>query len=303
MTIDEFSQHALENCDSTAAAKPVVVCGNVDDKKLWAAFSLLNVAVLLTSPPCQPWSKTGRLGGLATFEGLLFPTMLEYAAFAHVHAVLCENVAGFPNHHHYHEIVAKAAVKGLRLVDCALVPCQRVMPVIRNRWLGVFMHVTVPLEHEIVKAVEECNMPSMTCAAPAVGPRLAEADAIHVNISCTERELLAPSKDALQMLKRAELLPPWLFDKVDARSTEPTLQARLIDADGKLSGVMARYGSQRRLPLDLLKDKGLRAMLFGSLSDYRYFSPWEVLASLGFPAHQKLSIDLPEAFQQTGNAL
>eukprot|EP00438_Fugacium_kawagutii_P029602 Skav235416 [mRNA] locus=scaffold924:114031:118563:- [translate_table: standard] len=303
MDVDAFYEYALSIDSASVGPKPIVVQCSVHCNKLWAALSFLNVSVILASPPCQPWSTTGRQGGLATFEGLIFPTTLDYAAEAKVHAVLAENVAGFPNHADFHDVIAKAAVKGLRLVDGCLVGCQRVLPVLRNRWLGIFLHVSIPLDPELVKQVKGHCIQTIACQAPAVGPCLQEADAVHVNISSTECELLTPSVEAVTMFKRYDLAPRWLLDKVDSKLSEPVLAARIVPPTGKMSGVMARYGTQHLLPLDLLQEKGLHTMLHGCLEDFRYFSPWEVLASLGFPPSQFISVGIHDAFQQTGNAL
>eukprot|EP00438_Fugacium_kawagutii_P011062 Skav221289 [mRNA] locus=scaffold2775:254644:259185:- [translate_table: standard] len=303
LSVDDFLEHALSRCESNETLPTIVVQGKVDDPRFWVAISLLNVSVALASPPCQPWSSTGRQSGLAAFDGLVFTSMLDLAAAAKLHALVCENVVGFPNHPDYHEVLAHSAFRGLKLVSGGLVPCQKMLPVIRNRWLGVFIHVSIPLETELLKNIQQYVMPAITCAYPATGPTLREADAIHTNMTATERDLLQVSQEAVSMLRRFELCPQWLVDEVDSNSSEPMLQARLLTPDNKLSGVMARYGGQHLLPLDLLKEKGLHTMLFGSLEDYRYFSPWEILASMGFPPHTRISACVAQAFQQTGNAL
>ena len=71
----------------------------------------------------------------------------------------------------------------------------------------------------------------------------------------------------------------------------------------KISGIMARYGSQHLLPIDHLLSKGLQTMLCDEGGMLRYFSPWEFLAALGFPPSVVLSSDLSLAFQQSGNAI
>eukprot|EP00438_Fugacium_kawagutii_P019037 Skav208704 [mRNA] locus=scaffold42:439639:444144:- [translate_table: standard] len=303
MSVDEFYQHALDTCEHAEHVKPVVVHCTIYETKLWAALTLLNVAVILASPPCQPWSTTGRQGGLSTPEGLLFCSLLDRAAACRMHAVVCENVVGFPNHADYQDVLAQAAVKGLKLVDGGLIACQRLVPVIRNRWLGVFMHVSIQIEPDLVKKVKDMCMPTMVCQVPALGPSLAEADALHVNMSPTESELLRPSDHAISMMKRYELAPRWLLDKVDTRNAEPVLQSRILGPNEKLSGVMASYGSQHLLPINLLREKGMHTMLCGTYPEYRYFSPWEILASMGFPETVWLDVDVKGAFQQSGNAL
>eukprot|EP00438_Fugacium_kawagutii_P007364 Skav218577 [mRNA] locus=scaffold2610:466196:467680:+ [translate_table: standard] len=299
MSIDEYYQHALTNSD----AGLVVVQGSVDRPKLWAALSLFNVSVVLASPPCQPWSTTGRQSGLGSIDGSIFTTTLENCASLRVHAVLCENVAGFVNHHDYQQVITIAALKGLRLVCNGLVPCQKARPVIRNRWLGVFLHASLDVDTKTLDAVKALTMPSVPCAQPSAGPSLRESDAIHVNVTHDELVLLTPSPEAVAMMKRSDMIPEWLADKVDWRANEPVLSARMIGESDKLSGVMARYGNQHKLPQDLLCQKGLHTMLFGSITQFRLFSPWEVLAALGFPATACVTGDLAEAFQQSGNAI
>eukprot|EP00435_Cladocopium_sp_Y103_P019250 s2144_g4.t1 len=66
---------------------------------------------------------------------------------------------------------------------------------------------------------------------------------------------------------------------------------------------MAMYGRQHELPVDHLKKKGLQTVVFAEGDEDRYFSPWEILAALAFPPSTVIAKDLPQAFQQVGNAI
>eukprot|EP00435_Cladocopium_sp_Y103_P054187 s604_g17.t1 len=94
-----------------------------------------------------------------------------------------------------------------------------------------------------------------------------------------------------------------MVSKVNWTLANPILRARAITKDLKVSGIMARYGSQHLLPIEHLKAKGLQTMLYDENGLLRFFSPWEFLSALGFPVAVVTSSDLAVAFQQSGNAI
>eukprot|EP00438_Fugacium_kawagutii_P014767 Skav228756 [mRNA] locus=scaffold589:114345:118814:+ [translate_table: standard] len=73
--------------------------------------------------------------------------------------------------------------------------------------------------------------------------------------------------------------------------------------DQQLSGIMAGYGSQHKLPVAHLKDKGMFTVLYHDTEGHRYFSPWEIVAALGFPECVVLDENIVIAQRQAGNAI
>eukprot|EP00438_Fugacium_kawagutii_P024750 Skav213500 [mRNA] locus=scaffold3849:181721:186236:+ [translate_table: standard] len=278
MTVDEFLQQAHDGKINST----VVVHGSVDDVKVWVALGYLNVSTLLISPPCQPWSSTGKQGGITAVDGAIFLTVLESAGIAKHHAVICENVPGLVKHPDFQRVVTGAALKGMKLVLDDVNACHKALP----------LRAAKNMPHAADRS--QSRLP---------GPSLCEADSVHVNVSAMERALLEPSQDAIELMKRSDLIPSWLRDKVNWSNTNPVLDARTTGPNGKMSGIMARYGSQHLLPLEHLQEKGLHTTVFNDQGRLRLFSPWEVLSALGFPETVCVSNIIQDAYQQVGNTI
>lgn len=52
--------------------EPVVLCGDVTNPLTWVYLGLCNTAFILMSPPCQPWSSSGRNKGTSCDDGRAF---------------------------------------------------------------------------------------------------------------------------------------------------------------------------------------------------------------------------------------
>lgn len=299
LTPQQFYEYALDG----RVPKTVVVHGSVTDMMIWAALSLLNVTVLLISPPCQPWSTTGTMGGLNTNDGEVFAVVLENGGLAKIHAIAAENVPGLVRHADFPTLTARAALKGMVYICGELISCQRALPVSRSRWLGSFIHASMSPDTSLIMSAKSVSGGPDKSQSMLPGPSLKEADAVHVNMSLFEINALTPCEDAMAMMRRSDMIPSWLKDKVDWTKDDPVLFARTIHGHQKMSGVMARYGEQHTLPLSHLLDKGIHMVVFHDEIRVRLFSPWEVLAALGFPTNTVISCNSHDAFQQVGNAI
>eukprot|EP00438_Fugacium_kawagutii_P013663 Skav213136 [mRNA] locus=scaffold107:376351:402111:+ [translate_table: standard] len=297
LSAETFCERAVQGRIST----PVVVRCDVRSTLLWMGMSILNVGYILASPPCQSWSTVGAGGGLASPDGEVFAPMLKNAGYMRVLALLAENVPGITRHPDYGVLITGGAMDGMRLILSGTFKCQRALPVQRDRWLATFIHVSLSVEPSIIKQAMSFTFASKECNAGLPGPTLKSADVIIHDMDPNLRRLLTPDADAIALLTDPEYLPPaW---KSTQRAGEEVLRTRAIKADEQISGIMARYGSQHKLPLNHLKDKGLFTVLYMDCNGYRYFSPWEVVASLGFPECVILDEDLTIAQQQAGNAI
>eukprot|EP00438_Fugacium_kawagutii_P017857 Skav229920 [mRNA] locus=scaffold3709:15604:19383:- [translate_table: standard] len=181
--------------------------------------------------------------------------------------------------------------------------CHKALPVYRSRWLGTFIHSSITPDPSCINAARKVCHAVDVSLAKLPGPSLREADAIHVNVSASELALLEPAPEALELMARSDMVPSWLRDKINWSLANPVMEARTHGPETKMSGVMARYGSQHLLPRENLQEKGLHTTLFGDQGRVRLFSPWEVLSAMGFPAAVVISNVLQEAFQQVGNAI
>ena len=288
--------------DQTLPKMCVVVC-DVRDTTMWMCLSLLNVSNLLISPPCQPWSSSGREKGLGCDDGQVFSDVLKKAGWCRVHAVSAENVPGITRHQDFQTLVAGAALDGMKMVLSGVFSCQRAVPVYRDRWLATFVHSSISLSSSHVISIQSLSFASEMFACPMPGPTLHEADALFQVMNDDDRAEVTIDDKAMRMLERPDLVPKWMCDKINWTQDKPVLSARSITKDAKLSGVMARYGSQHELPQSLLCEKGLQTMVCSDETGVRYFAPFEILAALAFPKCAVISSDRTMAYQQVGNAI
>jgi site-specific DNA-cytosine methylase len=283
--------------------KLVFVEACVSNSLVWTALGLLNVGFGFASPPCPPWSGAGSEKGLGCDDGQIFSTVLKLAGQFRMSALLVENVPGIARHSDFESLLAGAILDGMKMVVQGVFSVHRALPLYRDRWLATFCHVAVVIPTTSVQSVRNLSLASVELGLPLPGPSLQAFDAVHPNDASVNKSDLMPSNEALEFLRRSDMMPGWLKEKVNWTVEDPVLHARLVSPEGKLGGVMARYGSQHKLPLEHLKAKGLQTLLLNDRGQARLFSPWEILAALAFPASVVISKDLTVAFQQVGNAI
>ena len=288
--------------DGTFTGTCVLLC-DVRDTKMWMGLSLLNVNTLLISPPCQPWSSAGRERGMQCDDGRVFSDVLQKAGWSRIHSVLAENVPGITKHPDFQTLIAGAALDGMKMVLSGVFACHRVLPLYRDRWLATFVHSSISFTSSRVVSIQALSFASEAFQCPMPGPTLRSADAVMDAMDDPDRTEVMIDDDAMKMLCRSDLVPTWVVEKIDWSLNQPVFASRCIDGDAKLSGVMARYGSQHKLPITLLMEKGLQTMIYNDRCNPRYFAPFEILAALGFPKCTVLSGEVGMAYQQAGNAI
>ena len=293
----------LEAVRDGRVLKPCVVHGDATDSLLWMAFSLLNVAFVACSPPCQPWSTSGAEAGLSVDDGKCFSKVLERAGQCRVIALVAENVPGISKHRDFQTLIAGAQLDGMKVVCQGVFGCHRVAPLIRDRWLAVFVHASVSLDREAVQKASQLSFASDVFGASAPGPTMASADVLLKHLPTKDMTELFLPTEVLSMLNRSDLVPKWLESKVNWTNPEPVLTARSLGPNDKLGGVMARYGSQHLLPMPLLQSKGLQTTILDCDGVKRYFAPIEIAAALCFPPAVVIDAERELAYQQVGNAI
>ena len=281
----------------------VIVCGCVTNSLIWQGLGIMNVAHGMASPPCQPWSGAGSERGMRSDDGKVFSDLLKMAGRLQLMSLMAENVPAIVSHGDFPGMIAGALLDGMKMVVSGVYSCQRILPVYRDRWLATFCHCTVTFDPEIVQRAQAFSLASGSLRFPMPGPSLLSSDSLHPASTSDLRNHLLLNDAALEMLKRSDLVPKWLASKINWSLDEPVLSARIVTPDMKMSGVMARYGSQHLLPIDLLLSKGLQTVVVKENGKIRFFCPWEILAALGFPSKVVIAADLTDAFQQVGNSI
>ena len=300
VTVEQLLQAALNR----NVQVNTVVVGDVTDRRLWMALGLLNCGLGMSSPPCQPWSTAAYGKGLASPDGEVMKTFLERAGEAGWMAMLLENVPGFRSHEDFHAVIAHAKHFGLELILGGVQQISAVLPVNRERWLATFVNTSVVRIRNLVQAKDfDFKHPSLGLHGP--GPSMSKADVLLHSIPPEHAALLTISDDARLMLCDLSLLPDVLKGALPRNPKESDVMcARVISASKQLVGIMAAYGAQHELPVHLLKAKGLKTCLFANApGDFRYFSPWEIIAAMGHDATIVLPSDVRKAWQIAGNTL
>ena len=282
-----------------------VVCGDITDPKTWMLAGFLNIGTWLISAPCQPWCSSGRQGGLNSQDGRLLISVLEMAGRAGVRFILMENVPHITKHRNYSDIKDAARSAGIPLIMSHLDDCSPITPCQRRRWMAVFAHQSIDVPFESLRFVSSMQWPSVVDGHTKVTYHLREADAIHVHMTDQERDELKPTQQMVDMMKDPRFAPPFL--RGDLKMRTELWQYRVLSPNGVFKAIMSAYGSQHEIDEDLLAKSGLHAFVVAfdpaDPEHIRLASPWEFIASMGFPPQVVLPAMVKTAWKMTGNAL
>ena len=281
----------------------VVLCDDVNSRWVWMALTLANCDYTLGSPPCQPWSTAGKGLGLQSADGKIFSETLQWGARAHVSVMMMENVPGFSKHEDFPKVVSRAMVDGWKLALYGVFQCGHVRPVLRERWLGTFVHRQISFDDSKAVLARAIDFTNHSFIEVAKSPSMQTADVVHVNMSHSEREQLLISEKIQVMMRDTKLAPKWLRKKCKMVNEDNVWEGRAIMPDQQVSGVMASYGSQHEIPKEQLVDKGLQTTYLVDANGPRFLSPWEMVASLGYSKQVVLPIDQVMAYKIAGNGL
>ena len=275
---------------------PCVIVGSADDPRTWGVLSAWKVNFLVASPPCPPWSSIGTDSGLGSPDGLLMPAILYYAAHLKVRAMTLENVPGFPKHSHFRPLLTLAALLKMPLIQGGCLDSFPAGPLMRNRWLGTFAPPRHKPDNEVMARLQNFVLVPSTTISPSIW----SAGCTHVNINEDELKELAISAEARKVLDDPALCPA----NFNRGKVQTIMQSRTKTVEHPMTGLVASYGSQHEIPMHHLQQKGLyTTVLMDDQGRLRYYSPWEMVACLGWPETTVLPSDLKRAMTICGNAL
>eukprot|EP00438_Fugacium_kawagutii_P008750 Skav206793 [mRNA] locus=scaffold1990:81932:84852:+ [translate_table: standard] len=298
-TPEVYVEMALKN----QMPQQAVLHGDINEPIVWTALCLANVGKILASPPCQPWCSRGNFTGLSSPEGQLMTALGRWCGKTRMLVLIIENVAGLPKHPDFAPAMRYIEDCDMHMYIHGVHQIHKIMPVHRARWLATFVHKRLSMDPQRVALAQSISFSDRAFAEVSVSPSLSDADVMHVNMSPDERNRLVIPDDALQMLADSKLAPEWIRVAASSLAPDHILQARIVETDAPLAGIMASYGSQHRLPPNLLLEKGLLTPLANDQGGIRFFSPWEFASALGYDAHTVLSSDLEEAWRMSGNGI
>lgn len=281
-----------------------VLHSDILDLKVWRIAAILNVDLWLVSPPCPPWCSSGYQKGLGCHEGQLVVFTLQRAASCGICKLMMENVPNIVKHADFMQIRNLASKAGLPLVSAELEDCRAVVPCTRKRWMAIFLHPSSVMSVSGRTQAASLQWPRQQAVDGRPAISLKDADCLLLRCSNQQMDELEPSSQQMKLMQDPNLLSPW--ERNGLLSPEAVLGIRTVPPFGIFKAIMASYGSQDELPLELLMKSGLHTLVLADSqfkNGVRMICPWEFLASMGFPPTCQLPADIRMAWRMTGNAL
>ena len=298
-------QDALHAIDEGTLPQAFVLNADVCQQVTWAVISLARPAVIMASPPCQPWSKAGNEHGTGAPEGRVLLHVIHGAKLLDVHACMMENVPGLPMHSQFKAILRDVHAIGMKVACDGLDKVYPTLPIMRERWLATLVPARIKVDHLMHEAMLKAKLPNMV---PGLGRlnSIAAAGAMQTHLDEWEKDVAYPNDHAIAAMSDVRYLPEVL--KRRARNNkllakQDVLQLRTITPRQPMPSVMPMQGSQHELPEHLLIRKGLHSWLLLDGEQVRYALPFEILKCMGFPKHVILLPTIQDAWKQAGNAL
>eukprot|EP00438_Fugacium_kawagutii_P003841 Skav230662 [mRNA] locus=scaffold2185:79393:85398:+ [translate_table: standard] len=266
-------------------------------------IGLFECKLWLCSPPCPPWSKASTGLGYHSTEGKMMFTTLLNARLLDVQCLLIENVPGFPEHQHFSDFKRFAGQCGWKMALSMQDKVLPLLPVTRNRWLGMFVCRERGLEQSKLSIARNMSIPG---EIPGIGrlTSIGKAGCYQAELHQWERDQATPSQTALQCMSRWDMLPSNIKERISSMlPQEQILQVRVKTSRNFFPNVMAMQGRQHELPEHHLIEKGLHAFLIQDSVGLRFALPFELACAMGFPMTMHLPLEYAKAWTMTGNSL
>lgn len=222
---------------------------------------------LCFSSPCPPWSTAGRNTGLTVIDGQLFAKATLLSRILQPRLVAIEQVAGFPAHQDFKKLITLLRCCGYQILWQGVVGSSQCGSSARQRWLCLAA---------LTKASElETPFIQEWCRHQAANPLSTQAV---LTMDSILEEQVQISPEALHMAKSMEFLPNngkfRLFGNQAA-----VLSSRCNDGSKTTKTFMASYGSQHKLDLRHLRERGLLVHFAKLAADEaaRYWHPLEIM--------------------------
>eukprot|EP00438_Fugacium_kawagutii_P001363 Skav232155 [mRNA] locus=scaffold1040:417886:419997:- [translate_table: standard] len=296
-------QHALDMLQAGELPKSFVLNADAASNMSMFFIGIMQCDAWLASPPCQPWSKAGVLMGLASNDGVMFPRLIAMGALMKARFILAENVPGICEHPHYVQIKAYVAQVGWRCVLSSQDKVFPLLPIMRNRWLGMFVPCTQYCNPHDIERASSFKIPD---SIPGIGTHTSVGctGSVQYNLESWEKEQALPSDDALQLMSVYNLLPSNIRTKVlPTTPHSEILKLRVRTPRQPYPNVMAQHGVQHELPIKHLRQKGLHAFLLDVDGVLRFPTPYELSSSMGYNEDLILPSAFRKAWHIVGNGL
>lgn len=247
------------------------------------------------SPPCPPWSHSGKQGGLNTPEGRAFIEALVRARHAAPLALAFENAAGICKHPHFPLIMKYIKWSGYDLVWTSIEDCTSFSSACRKRWLGV------AVRHDLVCPV----LGKVAFGSSPIMPWSHEE--YRFDLPTTLLDKLMLDENIAQFYSSNQLLP--VTKRLSGHPTpKEVLFRRVPHEDQPLSTLVASYSQQHMLDRNHTCDHGICAELLpydhpAGFGRFGFIDPFRWIALLGATHSLRVPLDLGCAFGFVGNAI
>eukprot|EP00438_Fugacium_kawagutii_P009979 Skav234398 [mRNA] locus=scaffold873:183676:188215:- [translate_table: standard] len=223
---------------------------------------------LCFSSPCPPWSSAGRLSGLSTAEGMLFPKALSICRMLRPRLVGIEQVAGFPSHPESKLLIDLLRSSGYQIIWQGVIDAGQFGSSNRQRLLCL---ACLQFSDDLEPAIHQEWVKKH-------GVTPLSMDAILSWDHSTFQELVV-SDEVLAMASAFKFLPNSGRFRI-FNNRQAVLNSRCNDGSSPNRTFMAMYGSQHEIDRRHLKEKKLLvhfARLPTENNVIRYWHPLEIM--------------------------
>ena len=240
----------------------LVICADINDVTWQQAIAGGISEVWTISPPCQPWTRAAYQQGTDDPRGLTMPQAFGLARIHKPRLILFENVRGFRTHDQYPIFGQMMSWAGYQIFHEAIVELADICPIRRPRYLAILIQRNVPWDG----LPKWHSWKDFTFSTP-------------LNFGCwtpqapDDPEDYFPSEVTKAFYMNAELCPTKGAQPV---STHRVFQTRVPGLNVKQPVLMAKYGEQHLLDVNLLLEKGLHGFFCPDQMSYQWWKPMEL---------------------------
>ena len=280
----------------------ITINGDFGEKAVWEFLCQNGVSWGSLSLPCPSWSRLGTERGLDDARGSEHHTLLEFAMCAQPLLLVLENVDALLSHRHWIDVRDKLVELGFHLVHVGSDALQKVMPMSRNRACIIVANRAYASEFRTF-SLGPTDFPPLDYM---MNPR--SCGFIHEFIPSELMKFVSIDAEDRNILCDKKVWPTdWGF--VNKHGAVIPLKERVHPKSQILPCAVAKYASPRDISRSLLESKGLFMKIMQQADDsgdswfFRWISPFEQMASMGFPAGTLIPNSKEVAYHVVGNSI
>ena len=293
MTHDAFRHHL---------SMGVTINGDFGNIAVWEYLCQSGVDWGSMSLPCPSWSRLSTERGLDDVRGGEHHTLLHFARCAQPLLLVLENVDALLKHRHWIEVKTKFVELGFHLVHVGSDSLQKVMPMSRNRACIIVANRAYASEFRTFD-LGPTEFPPLDYA---MNPR--SSGFIHEFIPHELMSFIVIDPEDRAILCDKKVWPnDWGY--VARHGSIIPLKDRVHPKSQILPCAVAKYASPRDISRNLLETKGLFMKIMQQAEEsgdswfYRWISPFEQMASMGFPFGTLIPNVKALAYHVVGNSI